>query len=103
MDIEILEKHDNLLLERTEVRLLAKHPKEATPKRKELKEAITEALGISKETIVIDVVESEFGKGETKIYAKVYNKVEIARKIENDHILKRNSLYEGKKKKEEGS
>ena len=100
MDIEIIEKHDNLLLERTEVRLLAKHPKEPTPKRKELKEAIIEALGLAKETLVIDKVKSEFGKEETKIYAKVYKKVEIARKIENDHILKKNALFEEKKKGE---
>jgi small subunit ribosomal protein S24e len=102
MDIDIIEKHDNLLLERTEVRLLAKHPKEATPKRKELKDAITEALGISKEIIVIDLIESEFGKEQTKVFAKVYKDVDTARKIENDHILKRNHLYQ-EKKKEEGS
>jgi small subunit ribosomal protein S24e len=100
MDIEVTEKHDNLLLERTEVRLIAKHPKEATPKRKELKDAIMETLDVKKGVLVIDTMDSEFGKNETKVFLKVYANVEKARAIENDHILKRNGLFEEKKKQE---
>ena len=60
MEIDIIEKHDNLLLERTEVRLIAKHPKESTPSRKVLKDSIVEALGLKKEVLVIDTIDSEF-------------------------------------------
>ena len=102
MDIEVTEKHDNLLLERTEVRLIARHPKEATPKRKELKDAIMESLDVKKGVLVIDSMDSEFGKNQTLVFLKVYANADKARAVENEHILKRNSLYQGKKK-EEGS
>ena len=100
MEIDIVEKHDDLLLERTEVRALVKHPKSATPSRKEIKEAMKEVLGLNKEILVVDVMESHFGKDETKIYAKIYKSVEKARAVESDHILKRNGLYEEPKKRE---
>ncbi len=100
MEIDIVEKHDNLLLERTEFRLLAKHPKSATPKRKELKDALSEALDVKKGVLVIDTIESEFGREQTKIFAKLYKNIEKARTIEEDHILKRNGLFEEKKKAE---
>ncbi len=100
MEIDIVEKHDNLLLERTEFRLLAKHPKGATPKRKELKDALSEALDVKKGVLVIDTIESEFGREQTKIFAKLYKNIEKARTIEEDHILKRNGLFEEKKKAE---
>ena len=101
MEIEIIEKHDNLLLERTDVRVVAKHQKEATPKRKELKDAITEELGLKKEILVIDTIKSDFGKEETKVFAKVYKDLKNARSVEAEHVLKRNGLQEEKKKKEE--
>lgn len=103
MEIDIVEKHDNLLLERTEFRLLAKHPKTGTPKRKELRDALSEALEVKKGVLVIDSIESEFGREETRIFAKLYKDIDKARAVENDHILKRNGLYQEKKKKEEGS
>ena len=101
MEIDVLEKHDNLLLERTEFRLLAKHPKTGTPKRKELKDALSEALDVKKGVLVIDTIDSEFGKEETRIYAKLYKDIEKARAVENEYILKRNGLFQEKKK--EGS
>ncbi|OYT45359.1 hypothetical protein B6U90_03530 [Thermoplasmatales archaeon ex4484_6] len=100
MEIEIIEKNDNLLLERTEVRLIAKHPNEPTPRRKELKEALTEALESKKGIIVIDTMEPEFGRNETKVFVKVYGSIDTARKIESEYILKRNGLFEEKKKAE---
>jgi ribosomal protein S24E len=100
MEIEVTEKHDNLLLERTEVRLIARHSKEATPKRKELKDAIMEALDVKKGVLVIDTMNSEFGRNQTMVFLKVYANVEKARAVENDHVLKRNGLYEEKKKAE---
>lgn len=102
MEIEILEKSDNVLLERTEVKAKVEHPKEATPARKALSEALKESLGIKKEVLVVDNIDSSFGKHESIVFAKIYKKVETAREVEADHILKRNNLWqEPKKKKEE--
>ena len=102
MEIEILEKSDNVLLERTEVKAKVSHPKEATPARKALSEALKESLGLKKEVLVVDSIDSSFGRNQSTIFAKVYKKIDTARKVEADHILKRNNLWqEPKKKKEE--
>ena len=100
MEIDIVEKHDNILLERTEVKVKVKHPKEATPSRKVISEALKEALGLKKEVLVVDSMESHFGRDETELFAKVYKTLEKARYIEEDHILKRNGLWEEPKKKD---
>jgi len=96
MEIEILEKKDNLLLDRTEYRFLIDHPNEATPKRKDLKDLLKVALDVKKGVLVIDNVTSEFGKGSSRGFAKVYKTEEAAKKVESDHILIRNNLMEKK-------
>ena len=101
MEIDIVEKHDNLLLERTEVKVKVKHTKEATPSRKELSAAIKDSLALKKEVLVVDSLETHFGRDETKVFAKVYKSIEKARAVEAEHILKRNNLWEEPKKKEE--
>ena len=101
MEIEIISKKENLLLERLEVNFKLTHPKENTPKRKDVRDVIAEELSVSKERIVIDHMNTEFGKPETLGYAKVYKKKEIAQQIETEAVLKRNNLYEGKKEKTE--
>ncbi len=99
MEIDIVEKHDNLLLERTEVKIKVKHTKESTPSRKELSAVIKENLGLKNEALVVDSLESHFGRDETMVFAKVYKTAEKARSIEADHILKRNNLWVDPKKK----
>ncbi|MGA1872294.1 MAG: 30S ribosomal protein S24e [Thermoplasmatota archaeon] len=101
MEIDILEKHDNLLLERTEVKVKVKHTKEATPSRKEISAALKETLGLKKEVLVVDSMVSRFGRDETELFAKVYKTIEKARSVESNHILKRNGLWEQPQKKEE--
>jgi len=69
MDVEIIEKKQNPLLNRQEIRFKILHPKEPTPNR-----------------------DSTVG------YAKVYPSKEEAMKNERDYHLVRNKLKEGKKK-----
>lgn len=101
MEIEIIRKHDNPLLERTEIEFKVKHAGETTPSRDSVKESLKEILKIGKETLVIDSFGGEFGKGETKGYAKVYKSLDKAKYVEDKHVLIRNKLAEkeGKKKK----
>lgn len=101
MEIEIVEKSDNVLLERTEVKAKATHNKESTPARKAVSEALKETLGLKKEVLVVDTVDSSFGKSVSMVFAKVYKNMETARKVEADHVLKRNGLWQEPKKKEE--
>jgi small subunit ribosomal protein S24e len=104
MEIEIITKKENPLLGRLEVSFKVTHPKEVTPKRKEVRDEIAALLKVQKDKVVIDHMNSDFGKPETQGYAKVYKSKDEALQIETKAVLKRNKLYEEKKeeKKEEG-
>ena len=99
MEIEILKKHDNMLLERVEIDFKIKHAGENTPSRDAVRDSLKEILNIGKDTLVVDTFEGSFGKGETKGFAKVYKSLEKAKYIEEKHILLRNKLIEKEKKK----
>ena len=106
MEVEILNKKENMLLNRVEVEFSVSHPQGATPKRNEVRDAIATEMGAKKEAVVVDHLTSTFGKPVTYGYCKVYKSVEEARKIELEHIQKRNNIYVDKKaaeKKAEGA
>jgi small subunit ribosomal protein S24e len=94
MEIEILDKKENELLDRTEVRFKASHAKEGTPQREAIREKLAGMLKAAKERVIVDAMESEFGKMETVGYAKVYKTKEAAMKFEREHVLVRNKLKE---------
>jgi len=92
MEIEILSKKENELMDRTEVRF-----KEGTPQRDAVREKVAAMLKASKERVIVDSMDSEFGKTETVGYAKVYKTKEAAMKFEREPVLIRNKLKEKKK------
>jgi len=92
MELELLEKKENPLLKRTEIRFEALHQKEATPSREDIRENIAKSLKAPKEKVILDSMQSEFGRGKTTGYAKVYETIEAAKKYERKHILVRNQL-----------
>jgi len=94
MEIEILDKKENELLDRTEVRFKASHAKEGTPQREVIREKLAGMLKATKERVIVDAMDSEFGKMETIGYAKVYKTKEAAMKFEREHVLVRNKLKE---------
>jgi small subunit ribosomal protein S24e len=94
MEVEIVSKKENVLLDRTEVRFKAVHPKEGTPQREAVRDKLVGLLKASKERVIVDSMDSEFGKTETVGYAKVYKTKEAAMKYEREEILVRNKLKE---------
>jgi small subunit ribosomal protein S24e len=80
MEIEIVSKNENQLLERLELKFKALHPNEGTPNREE--------------RVVVDWMRSEFGRNETVGYAKAYKTKDAAMKYEREHVLVRNKLKE---------
>ncbi len=94
MEIEIVSKNENKLLERIEVMFKATHMKEGTPQRDAVRDKIASLLNVSKDRVVIDSMKSEFGRMETVGYAKAYESKEAAMKFERKHILIRNRLKE---------
>ena len=86
VEIEILEKLENPLLNRTEVnfRVLGEG---VTPRRSEVKKALAENLGVKEELIAVDKIEQGFGVAQATGRANVYKdsesmKIELAYKIE---------------------
>ncbi len=94
MEIEIVDKVENELLDRTEVTFKAVHPKEGTPQREAVREKLSALLKAPKERVIVDGMNSEFGKMETMGYAKIYKTKEAAMKYEREHVLVRNKLKE---------
>jgi small subunit ribosomal protein S24e len=101
MEVEVIFKKENPLMDRLEVDFKVSHPKEVTPKRKDVRNEIATLLKVQKDRIVIDHMKSEFGKPETLGYAKVYKSKSEALSKETEAVLKRNSLVEEKKEKAE--
>jgi small subunit ribosomal protein S24e len=102
MQIEIREKRQNALLDRTDVWFTVLHDGEKTPGRDRVKSELAKAVGAKPELTVIDHMDSEFGRGATRGFAKVYASVEKARHHERNYIQKRNKILV-EEKKEEGS
>ena len=100
MDIEISEKKQNPILGRWEVRFVVQHPNEKTPSRDAIREKLAGQLNAKKGHIVVDSMNSVFGKGTTKGYARVYDAPAELAKNEPHHLLKRNKLEDLKPKKE---
>jgi small subunit ribosomal protein S24e len=94
MEIEVIDKRDNALLQRTEVHFKVLHKAEATPSRDHLRTELAKHLKASKEVVVVDHAASTFGRFETIGYAKVYRSKDEALSIERAHILVRNQLKE---------
>ena len=100
MELSITGKKENQLLKRTEVEFNLIHTNEKTPKRGEVRNEIATELKAKKETVIIDHMNSLFGKSETNGTARIYKTVEDIKEIEADYMLKRHGLYEEKKKAE---
>jgi small subunit ribosomal protein S24e len=94
MEVEIVSKDENQLLDRMEVTFKAVHAKEGTPQRDAIRDKLASLLKVGKDRVVVDSMRSEFGKMETVGYAKVYKSKEAAMRFEREHILVRNKLKE---------
>jgi len=98
LKVQIESKKENALLERTEVSFSVEHGAESTPTREAVRTAIAAAVGAPKEKVVVDRMETEYGKGVTNGYAKVYESDEALKKTEGRHMLVRHGLAEKKAK-----
>jgi small subunit ribosomal protein S24e len=100
MQLEVVQRIENPLLKRVEVRFKAIHKAEPTPTREVLRAFLAKELKATKDIVVIDSQASTFGRSETHGYAKVYKTKEEALAVERKHILVRNKLVEPEVKKE---
>ncbi|MFQ5918744.1 MAG: 30S ribosomal protein S24e [Thermoplasmata archaeon] len=94
MEMEIVSRRENKLLDRLEVYFRVRHEEGTTPSRPEIREGLTKELKVGKKVLVIDSLHSQFGKREASGYAKVYASLDDAQRLERPHVLRRNGLTE---------
>ena len=92
MELEIVSKKENPLLDRTELEVLARHAGKPTPTRDEVRQHVAAAMKANKDVVLVDHLESSFGRGLTRGYVKVYKNKEAAKAIEREPIKRRNAL-----------
>lgn len=94
MDIKIVERRENKLLDREEIYLTIDHKGEATPKREDLRKKIAAMIGKSEDLIVVEKILSMYGVQKSKAWVHVYDSKETMMKVEPRHILKRNGIVQ---------
>ncbi|MBE6527705.1 MAG: 30S ribosomal protein S24e [Thermoplasmata archaeon] len=92
MKMEITQQKDNPLSKRVEVYFTINHDGESTPGRNAVAEEIAKACKSKRDCVVVDTIESVYGKGMSKGYAKVYESKEAALEFDRDYLLKRNGI-----------
>lgn len=98
MKIEILEESENPLLGRKEIKFFVSHDK-GTPSRKEIRKNLLKILGCEEDLLIIDSLAPKFGKSAAIGYAKIYESMG-GRRVEPEHIIKKNFEMEEKGKEE---
>ena len=94
MKMEIKEQKENPLQERTEVCFEIDHARESTPGRNAVAEELAKKLGTQRNLVIVDELKTLYGVGKTEGYAKVYKSADLAKKYENEYILKRNGYVD---------
>ena len=92
MKMEINEKKENVILKRTEVRFTIDHKGESTPSKGAVVDELAKKLDAKRDAIVLNNIDTVYGSGLSKGYAKVYVTKEDAQAIELEYILKRNGI-----------
>lgn len=92
MKIEITNQKENPLQKRVEVHFTIDHVGETTPGRNAVAEEIAKKMKSKRNCVVVDSIESVYGIGKSKGYAKVYDSKECALSFEREHLLARNGI-----------
>lgn len=91
MDITILEEEENPMLHRTDVRFEMTH-EDATPERLSVRDSLAAKLNKDSKEVVVRELDTKFGMRKTIGHAKVYDSPDVARDVEQDHMLERNKI-----------
>ena len=100
MEIKIQQNKENALLDRREIVFSLRHDGETTPSRVQVRQLIASQIGTKTENVVVESMQTEYGRGATQGIARAYKTADAARGTERTHFLKRNALYIEKPKKE---
>ena len=101
MDITILDKKENPLLNRTEITFECDYQTEGTPKIIDVKHKLVALEDASKELLVVDSMKPSYGEAKAVGLAKIYNSIEDLNKIETDSVKNKNEEPEEEAPEEE--
>jgi small subunit ribosomal protein S24e len=94
MKIEITSKKENPLQDRTEIYFTIDHAGETTPGRNAVAEEIAKIQKAKRDVVIVDNIESVYGIGKSKGYAKVYASKKSVLAYEPKYLLKRNGIVD---------
>ncbi|MCK4972772.1 MAG: 30S ribosomal protein S24e [Candidatus Heimdallarchaeota archaeon] len=97
MKIDIIEKNENKLLERTEIRAKVDHVGQPVPKRDEFLSKLAALLNKERNQVVLVKLEAKYGEGKSLALVHVYDTTERAIAVEKEFLLKRSGILEDKK------
>ncbi|MBN1169467.1 30S ribosomal protein S24e [Candidatus Micrarchaeota archaeon] len=102
MNINIISKTDNKLLDRKEIQaeITFAGP---TPPRADLRQALCEKIGANPDLVVLREINTTYGKQAVKILAHSYGKKESLMETEPEYIQKRFKMGEEPKKEEKAA
>jgi small subunit ribosomal protein S24e len=98
MNIEILNERENKPLGRKEIDFQINHAGASTPSREDIRAKIVAQFNADSASVAISTLDTTYGIGLTKGAAHIYETPEQMKRIELDHMVKRN---EPKKKEGE--
>jgi small subunit ribosomal protein S24e len=98
MKIEISEKVENQLLQRTEIKFKVDHSNGPTPKRLDVRAQLAGQLGVPEEVVIIDKLASMYGRQVASGIARVYSSRQGLEELEPKYLLQRGLPAEAKEK-----
>ncbi len=102
MELRVLERRENPLMEREEVRFEVLHAGEPTPSREALRPQLASQLGADGGMLVIWRLRTHQGSSRTRGLAHLYRSEEALRRFAPKHLLRRGvKKEEGAKEKKE--
>ncbi len=89
VEVEIEHEEKNELMNRREMTLKVDHEGEPTPTRDAVINEVANIADASKGTVVIAKIDTEFGKEESIVTARIYDDEESLRKYEREYFKER--------------
>jgi small subunit ribosomal protein S24e len=90
MEITIIDKKENPLLNRTEITFECDYQSEGTPKILDVKHKLIALEDSSKDLLVVDSMKPSYGEAKAVGLAKIYNSIEDLNKVETDSVKAKN-------------
>ena len=103
MEIKILSKKENPLLNRTEIEFECDYPSEGTPNLLDVKHKIVALEDSSNDLLVVDNMKPSYGATKAVGLAKVYDSVEKLQEIEEKAVIAKNEEPEEEPAEEEAA